>query len=147
MKRIISLMLMVLPLSAMAQIPEFTKLVSEYTLDESVTTVNIDKNLIAMMGAEMEGLENIELIELIMTEDKSLGDKIVAKTHKIAKKNDAQVLVSHSSTEDDITVYALGNNDEITHIILAIHTEDQYGAAVITGNIPIEEIGNLIHIK
>jgi hypothetical protein len=71
----------------------------------------------------------------------------VAKTHKIAKKNDAQVLVSHSSTEDDITVYALGNNDEITHIILAIHTEDQYGAAVITGNIPIEEIGNLIHIK
>jgi hypothetical protein len=56
-------------------------------------------------------------------------------------------LVSHSSTEDDITVYALGNNDEITHIILAIHTEDQYGAAVITGNIPIEEIGNLIHIK
>ena len=147
MKRIISLMLMVLPLSAMAQIPEFSKLMTEYSTHENVTVINIDKNLIGMMGADIEGVENVELIEFIMTEDKGLGDKITSATHKIAKKHDAKVMVSHMSTEDNITVYTLGNDDEVTHIILVIGTEDTYGAAVITGNIAVKDIAKLIHVQ
>lgn len=147
MKRIISLMLMVLPLSAMAQIPEFSKLMTEYSTHENVTVINIDKNLIGMMGADIEGVENVELIEVVMTEDKGLGDKITSATHKIAKKHDAKVMVSHMSTEDNITVYTLGNDDEVTHIILVIGTEDTYGAAVITGNIAVKDIAKLIHVQ
>lgn len=147
MKRIISLMLMVLPLSAMAQIPEFSKLMTEYSTHENVTVINIDKNLIGMMGADIEGVENVELIEFVMTEDKGLGDKITSATHKIAKKHDAKVMVSHMSTEDNITVYTLGNDDEVTHIILVIGTEDTYGAAVITGNIAVKDIAKLIHVQ
>ena len=147
MKRIISLMLMVLPLSAMAQIPEFSKLMTEYSTHENVTVINIDKNLIGMMGADIEGVENVELIEVVMTEDKGLGDKITSATHKIAKKHDAKVMVSHMSTEDNITVYTLGNDDEVTHIILVIGAEDTYGAAVITGNIAVKDIAKLIHVQ
>ena len=147
MKRIISLMLLVLPLSAMAQIPEFSKLMTEYSTHENVTVINIDKNLIGMMGTDIEGVENVELIEVVMTEDKGLGNKITSATHKIAKKHDAKVMVSHMSTEDNITVYTLGNDDEVTHIILVIGTEDTYGAAVITGNIAVEDIGKLIHVQ
>ena len=147
MKRIISLMLLVLPLSAMAQIPEFSKLMTEYSTHENVTVINIDKNLIGMMGADIEGVENVELIEVVMTEDKGLGNKITSATHKIANKHDAKVMVSHMSTEDNITVDTLGNDDEVTHIILVIGTEDTYGAAVITGNIAVEDIGKLIHVQ
>lgn len=147
MKRIISLMLIVLPLSAMAQLPEFSKLMTEYSTQENVTVINIDKNLIGMMGADIEGVENVELLEFILTEDKGLGEEIITKTHKIAKKQKAQVLVSHASTEDDITLYTLGGEEEITHIILAICAEGSYGAAVITGNIAVEDIGKLIHVQ
>ena len=147
MKRIIFLMLMALPFSAMAQIPGFTKLMAEYENRDNVTVINIDKNLIAMMGADVDGIENVELIEFIMTEDNGLGEEIIAKTHKIAKKQKAQVLVNHASTEDDITLYTLGGEEEITHIILVICAEGSYGAAVITGNIAVEDIKNLIHVQ
>jgi hypothetical protein len=69
MKRIISLMLMALPLGAMAQIPEFSNLVAQHGNNENVTVINIDKNMMALMGEQEEELKSIELIELIMTEN------------------------------------------------------------------------------
>lgn len=146
MKKFISLMLMVLPLGAMAQIPEFSKLITKYADNENATIVNLDKSMLAMMG-DMEGMESIDRIELIMTEDKSLGDEIAVATHAIAKECNASALISHNSTEDQITVYTLGEGDKITNIILVISTEGQYGASVITGEIAAEDIGELIHVQ
>jgi hypothetical protein len=56
-------------------------------------------------------------------------------------------LISHNSTEDQITVYTLSKGDKITNIILVICAEDAYGASVITGEIAAEDIDNLIHLQ
>lgn len=147
MKRIISLMLMALPLGAMAQIPEFSNLVAQHGNNENVTVINIDKNMMALMGEQEEELKNIELIELIMTENKELGNEIATATHTIAKECNASTLISHNSTEEQITVYTLSKDEKITNIILVISAEGQYGASVITGEIATEDIHKLIHVQ
>ena len=147
MKRIISLMLMALPLGAMAQIPEFSNLVAQHGNNENVTVINIDKNMMALMGEQEEEFKNIELIELIMTENKELGNEIATATHTIAKECNASTLISRNSTEEQITVYTLSKDEKITNIILVISAEGQYGASVITGEIAIEDIDKLIQVQ
>lgn len=147
MKRIISLIFMVLPWCAIAQIPEFSDIVAQHGNNENVTVVNIDKNMMALMGEQPEELKNIELIEFIMTEDKSLGDEIAAATHEIAKERGAKALVTHNSSEEQVTVYTLGDEDNISHIILVISAEGQYGASVITGDIATDDIGKIIQVQ
>ena len=105
-----------------------------------------DINLGSYLKAQLPE-KNIELIELIMTENKELGNEIATATHTIAKECNASTLISRNSTEEQITVYTLSKGEKITNIILVISAEGQYGASVITGEIATEDIDKLIQVQ
>lgn len=147
MKRLILLALMALPISAMASIPEFTALVERYTDNDQVTTMSMDKDMIAMIAQEQDDLKDINDMAIILTEESSLGEKIITATKKIANDLNAESIVSVDSASDDIAIYTLKDGNNITHIIMTISTEGQMGAIVISGNIPIEKINELIQVQ
>lgn len=147
MKRLILLALMALPISAMASIPEFTALVERYTDNDQVTTMSMDKDMIAMIAQEQDDLKDINDMAIILTEESSLGEKIITATKKIANDLNAESIVSVDSASDDIAIYTLKDGNNITHIIMTISTEGQMGTIVISGNIPIEKINELIQVQ
>lgn len=147
MKRLILLALMALPIGAMASIPEFTALVERYTDNDQVTTMSIDKDMLTIIAQEQDDLKDINDMAIILTEESSLGEKIITATKKIANDLNAESIVSVDSASDDIAVYTLKDGNNITHIIMTISTEGQMGAIVISGNIPVEKIDELIHVQ
>lgn len=147
MKRLILLLFMALPISAMASIPEFTALVERYSGNDQVTTMSMDKDMIAMLAQNSDGLEKVDDMAIILTENSELGTDIIAATKQIAKKLDAESIVSVDSISEEISIYALKSDGNVSHIIMTISAEGQMGAIVISGNISIEELGELIQVE
>lgn len=138
---------MALPISAMASIPEFTALVERYTDNDQVTTMSIDKDMIALIEQNEADIESINDIAVILTEESELGEEIITATKQIAADLNAESIVSVDSTGEDIAIYTLKDGNNITHIIMTISTEGQMGAIVISGDIPAEKINELIHVQ
>ena len=138
---------MALPFSAMASIPEFTALVERYTNVDNVTTMSMDKDMIAMIAQDQDGLKEINDMAIILTEESNLGEEIITATKKIANDLNAENIVSVDSTSEKISIYTLKSGDNISHIIMTISTEGQLGAIVISGNIPADKINELIHLQ
>ena len=107
----------------------------------------MDKDMIAMIAQDQDGLKDINDMAIILTEESSLGEKIITATKKIANDLNAENIVSVDSASDDIAIYTLKDGNNITHIIMTISTEGQMGAIVISGNIPVEKINELIHVQ
>ena len=147
MKRLILLALMALPIGAMASIPEFTTLVERYTDNDQVTTVSMDKDMIALIAQNEADLESINDIAIILTEESELGEEIITATKQIAADLNAESIVSVDSAGEDVAIYTLKDGNNITHIIMTISTEGEMGAMVISGDIPAEKINELIQVK
>ena len=147
MKRLILLVLMVLPISVMASIPEFAALVERYSSNDQVTTMSMDKDMIAMLAQNSDGLEDVDDMAIILTENSELGTDIIAATKQIAQKLDAESIVSVDSISEAISIYVLKSDGNVSHIIMTISAEGQMGAIVISGNISIEELGELIQVE
>lgn len=147
MKRIILLILMVLPISAMASIPEFSAIIERYTNNDEVTTMTMDKAMIGMFAQDVEGIESIDKIDMVITENKSIGETIINEMKQIVEERNAERLLSTKTTEEEVKLYALKDGDSYSHIILIISDDTQMGAIVISGTILEEQFDKLVQVQ
>lgn len=149
MKRFILLAIMLLPVSLMAQIPQFSKLAEKYSDNEAVTCMTINKQMMTMFAGENEMIENLSEIEIIVTKDAAIAMKVLDDTNKIVKKIDAKELISVNEDGEKFTIYTIAQNGNITNIIIAIDCtadEGESGVIVVSGNIPEEKLGEVVQI-
>lgn len=149
MKRFILLAIMLLPVSLMAQIPQFSKLAEKYDDNEAVTSVNLNKQMMTMFAGENEMIDNLDEIQVILTSDAAIAKKVLDDSKKIVKKIGAEELVSANDDGENFAVYTIKHDGNITNIIVAIDctaTDDESGVVVVSGSIPEERLGEAIQI-
>ena len=146
MKRTILLVMMMLPIMAMAQLPHFAKLGEKYNGMEGVTAMTVNKQMIAMFAGENADFDFVDEVQILLCEDAGVASNIVKDAKKAVKKSKIEELVSANDDGTTFTIYTKGENDIITNIVIVIENEDPSGFIVITGDIPQEKISEIVKI-
>ena len=146
MKRFLLAMMMLVPFNLMAAIPEFSAMADKYGDSESVIVTTIDRDMMQLFASQMEGVEMIDNIVVILSEDQAVGKAIIDEAKSIVLKIKADELLDANNEGTDVEVYTLKEGDMISDIIVIIGDESQMGVSVISGNISLEDIGKLIQV-
>ena len=146
MKRSILLVLMMLPIMAMAQLPHFAKLNEKYNGMEGVTAMTINKQMLAMFVGGNAEFDFIDEIQILLSEDAGVAKSIIKDAKKAVKKSDLAELISANDDGATFTIYTKGESDIITNIVIVIENEDPSGLIVISGDIPQEKISEVVKI-
>lgn len=146
MKRSILLVMMMLPIMAMAQLPHFAKLNEKYNGMEGVTAMTINKQMLAIFVGGNAEFDFIDEIQILLSEDAGVAKSIIKDAKKAVKKSDLAELISANDDGATFTIYTKGENDIITNIVIVIENEDPSGFIVISGDIPQEKISEVVKI-
>ena len=146
MKRSILLVLMMLPIMAMAQLPHFAKLNEKYNGMEGVTAMTINKQMLAMFVGGNAEFDFIDEIQILLSEDAGVANNIVKDAKKAVKKSKIEELVSANDDGATFTVYTKSDGDIFTDLVVVVENEDPSGFVVITGDIPQEKISEVVKI-
>lgn len=146
MKRTILLVMMMLPIMAMAQLPHFAKLGEKYNGMEGVTAMTVNKQMIAMFAGENADFDFVDEIQILLCEDAGVASNIVKDAKKAVKKSKIEELVSANEDGATFTVYTKSDGDIFTDIVVVVENEDPSGFIVITGDIPQEKISEIVKI-
>lgn len=146
MKRTILLVMMMLPIMAMAQLPHFVKLGEKYNDMEGVTAMTVNKQMIAMFAGENADFDFVDEIQILLCEDAGVASNIVKDAKKAVKKSKIEELVSANEDGATFTVYTKSDGDIFTDIVVVVENEDPSGFIVITGDIPQEKISEIVKI-
>ena len=145
MKRLILLVMMLLPMVAMANQPKFEELCEQYTNVEGVTAMNIDGKMIQMMAGEFaEATEFIENIIVIISKNKKQSNKIVKRSAKIIKKLKLKPILSANEEDSMVDIYCVGEGDVANDLIITVKKGDKGGVVVISGELSLETTGDII---
>ena len=147
MKRFLLAVMMFVPFNLMAAIPEFSAMADKYGDTESVIVTNIDRDMMQLFASQMEGIEMIDNILVILSEDQAVGKAIIDEAKSIVLKIKADELLDANNEGTDVEVYTLKKGDMISDIIVIIGDDSQMGVSVISGNISLEDIGKLIQVQ
>lgn len=113
MKRLILLILTILPITALAQEAAFEKLMNEYSSKPHCTTINISNTMLRSMGVEM-GADSVKAIAI---EDAALIERAKMQVVKLVAAY--EVVVEVNSENDRVNIYQLANpKGEITDLII-----------------------------
>ena len=146
MKRTILLVMMMLPIMAMAQLPHFAKLGEKYNGMEGVTAMTVNKQMIAMFAGENADFDFVDEIQILLCEDAGVASNIVKDAKKAVKKSKIEELVSANEDGATFTVYTKSDGDIFTDLVVVVENEDPSGFIVITGDIPQEKISEIVKI-
>ena len=145
MKRLILLVMMLLPMATMANQPKFEELCEQYTNVEGVTAMNLDGKMIQMMAGEFaEATEFIENIIVIISKNKKQSNKIVKRSAKIIKKLKLKPILSANEEGSMVDIYCVGEGDVVNDLIITVKKGDKGGVVVISSELPLETIGDII---
>ena len=146
MKRSILLVLMMLPIMAMAQLPHFAKLNEKYNGMEGVTAMTINKQMLAMFVGGNAEFDFIDEIQIVLSEDAGVASNIVKDAKKAVKKSNLDELISANDDGATFTIYTKSDGDIFTDLVVVVENEDPSGFIVITGDIPQEKISEVVKI-
>lgn len=144
MKRFLLLIMLLLPISAMATLPEVEKMTDKYTSKEQASVVNISKQMLRMIGRGIAGVEHVDNIVMLSSDNKSAMKGMAKRTKKAAKKHKMENLVTLNESAATTFVYTQISNDKITEALVLVIENNKTTLINISGNIPQEVVNNLI---
>ena len=144
MKRLILFMMLLLPCSAMASIPEVQKIAQAFADNDKASVVNISKQMLMMMGGGISGVEYVDSIILLSSDNKSASKAINKRTKRIAKKYKLDNLATLNEGNTITTVYIQTSNDRITEALVLVAEKEKTSLINISGKIPQEFAASLL---
>lgn len=99
MKRLIILLAILLPLSAMAQTPTFESLFNEYSTKEKCTTINISNAMLRSMEVNIDA----EYMQVIAVENKALIPTFITQAKEVLSA--FEVIMSVNSGDKSVMIY------------------------------------------
>lgn len=146
MKRIIVLVMMMLPIVAMAQLPQFSKVANKYSSVEGITSMVINKSMIAMFADGNEDFDFVDEVQILMSEDANVAANIAKDAKKAAKKSKLEELLSANDEGATYTIYTKSKNNEITHLVVIVENDSPAGFVIISGIIPEDKLNDVVKI-
>lgn len=149
MKKFIVLIAMLLPLGAMATVPELNKIVDNYSATEGVTVVNLTGEMLkAQAGAAgadaNKYIEDIESLVILQSETADLSKKIVKQVDKALKGVNLESLVDIQAEKDNrIRVLANRDGEVIADVIVFVTEGDEVALIVISGTLDESILGDM----
>lgn len=141
MKRLIILLIMLLPLSAMAQSPDVESIVKEYSSKEKCTTINISKAMLRSMEVDIDA----EYMQVVAVEDETLAPTFRTQVQELLKECD--IIMSVNREGKIVEVYQHANqHGEVVDIYILACDEGKSIMMHITGtNLKLNNIGSLMN--
>lgn len=149
MKKFIVLITMLLPLGAMATVPELNKIVDDYSATEGVTVVNLTGEMLkAQAGAAgadaSKYIEDIESLVILQSETADLSKKIVKQVDKALKGVNLENLVDIQAEKDNrVRVLANRDGEVIADIIVFVTDGDEVALIMISGTLDESILGDM----
>lgn len=149
MKKFIVLITMLLPLGAMATVPELNKIVDNYSATEGVTVVNLTGEMLkAQAGAAgadaSKYIEDIESLVILQSETADLSKKIVKQVDKALKGVNLESLVDIQAEKDNrVRVLANRDGEVIADVIVYVTDGDEVALIVISGTLDESILGDM----
>lgn len=149
MKKFIVLIVMLLPLGAMATVPELNKIVDDYSATEGVTVVNLTGEMLkAQAGAAAaeasKYIEDIESLVILQSETADLSKKIVKQVDKVLKGENLESLVDIQAEKDNrVRVLANRDGEVIADVIVFVTDGDEVALIVISGTLDESILGDM----
>ena len=149
MKKFIVLITMLLPLGAMATVPELNKIVDNYSATEGVTVVNLTGEMLkAQAGAAgadaNKYIEDIESLVILQSETADLSKKIVKQVDKALKGVNLENLVDIQAEKDNrVRVLANRDGEVIADVIVFVTDGDEVALIVISGTLDESILGDM----
>lgn len=149
MKKFIVLIAMLLPLGAMATVPELNKIVDNYSATEGVTVVNLTGEMLkAQAGAAgadtSKYIEDIESLVILQSETANLSKKIVKQVDKALKGVNLESLVDIQAEKDNrVRVLANRDGEVIADVIVFVTEGDEVALIVISGTLDESILGDM----
>ena len=112
MKRLIILLAMLLPLTAMAQTPTFESLFKEYSTKEDCTTINISNTMLKSMEVSIEA----EYMQVIAVENKALVPTFRSQVDEVLTGLEVLMAVNNGGESVKICQYS-DENDGVVDIM------------------------------
>ena len=142
MKRLIILLAMLLPLTAMAQTPTFESLFKEYSTKENCTTINISNTMLRSMEVNIDA----EYMQVIAIENESLISTFQVQADKVL--SGLEVIMSVSSGGKSVKICQRSNeNNEVVEIYIMAYSSDESILMHIVGkNLELNNIGSLMNM-
>lgn len=140
MKRLIILLAMLLPLSAIAQTPTFESLLKEYSLKEECTTINISNAMLKSMAVNIDA----EYMQVIAVENKNLIETFHSQALEALSEFD--VIMSVNSGGKSVQIYQCSDDKgSVVDIYMMSYSGDECVLMHITGkNLELNSISSIM---
>lgn len=149
MKKFIVLITMLLPLGAMATVPELNKIVDDYSATEGVTVVNLTGEMLkAQAGAAgadaNKYIEDIESLVILQSDTANLSKKIVKQVDKALKGVNLESLVDIQAEKDNrVRVLVNRDGEVIADVIVYVTDGDEVALIMISGTLDESILGDM----
>lgn len=141
MKRLIALLIILLPLTAVAQTTTFEDLAYEYSLKENCTTIKISNAMLRSMEINIDA----EYMRVIAVEDEDLIPIFSRQAKEIICQHD--VIMSVNADGKCVEIYQHKNSDNVvTEIyVLACDKEEAVLMYVNGKNLELNNMGSILN--
>lgn len=146
MKRFILLIMLLLPMSAMATLPEVEKMTEKYTSKEQASVVNISKQMLKMMGRGISGVEYVDSIVMLSSDNKSAIKGITKRTKRAVKRHKLQNLATLNEGGSAISIYTQISDNKITEALVLVTEKSKTTLINLSGEIPQEVVDSLVGV-
>ncbi|MBO7266039.1 MAG: DUF4252 domain-containing protein [Alistipes sp.] len=144
MKRFIAMIIMLLPFSAMASLPELNELANKYSSVDDVTVVNLTGEMFSMVGVSSEiDLSAINDIVVIQTESAKYAKDISKRFNKIAKSSEFASLANIDNEGAKVRMYQK-TTGELIDFIVFVSEGDKIVILDICGKFNEESIATIL---
>lgn len=137
---------MMLPIMAMAQLPQFAKLNEKYEGKEGVTAMTINKQMISMFVGSNADFKFVDEVQILLSEDADVAAGVVKDAKKAVKKSKLEELISANDEGAIYTIYTKTVNDIIKNLVIIVENDSPSGFIVISGDITQDKISEVIKI-
>ena len=137
---------MMLPIMAMAQLPQFAKLNEKYEGKEGVTAMTINKQMISMFVGSNADFKFVDEVQILLSEDADVAAGVVKGAKKAVKKSKLEELISANDEGAIYTIYTKTVNDIIKNLVIIVENDSPSGFIVISGDITQDKISEVIKI-
>ena len=146
MKKIIVLILMLLPMSVMASVPELTALMEKYSTNENVTVLNLTGDMLKMALAESDEAAGIELVSLsvLTTEVATLATEISTEVDALIAGLTLSTITNIEADGAKVQIFASKSGETYSDVVVYVRESAELVLVVISGDIPESMMGELV---
>lgn len=145
MKKFILCLVALVPMMAMASIPEIKAIADDYANTESVTFVTITEDMMKLM-AEGEGGEMMEGVSLdvLACEDAALSEEIAPRVEQVIANLGLDVITNINSDGALVKIYGKSSDEGLSNIVIYVREGGELATVIINGTVSPEVASQLI---